>query len=306
MFREYPEEQTERELHVTVAEKVSLRILAWHPKGTPAPGDDRASILLLHGLASTAATWEPVAQGLADAGHDVYAPDFRGHGLSDKPDDGYDLATYVTDTLKLVERLGLERPVLVGHSLGAFVILEAFARNPALGRLVRGVVLVEGALVGASIQFASRDECLARTALPPVTGTPGPRLEAYLRHGHPDWSEQRIRGTMAGLEVLPDGTVEWWLTPTRREALAVSMWEQDSAALQPAIDVPALWVVADTGEADWTEAKRAALTTIAGMPSARVTWLVADHDVQAQRPDELAAAINEWLGDGVGDILPKG
>jgi pimeloyl-ACP methyl ester carboxylesterase len=84
------------------------------------------------------------------------------------------------------------------------------------------------------------------------------------------------------------------------------MWEQDSSALQPAIDVPALWVVADTGEADWTAAKRAALTTIAGMPSARVTWLVADHDVQAQRPDELAAAINEWLGDGVGGILPKG
>jgi pimeloyl-ACP methyl ester carboxylesterase len=305
MIREYPETRTQPELRVTVAEKVSLRVLAWHPKGTPAPGDDRASILLLHGLASTAETWEPVAQRLAEAGHDVYAPDFRGHGLSDKPDDGYDLATYVTDALKLVEGLGLERPVLVGHSLGAFVILEAFARNPALGLLVRGVVLVEGALVGASIQFASRDECLTRTALPPVTGTPGPRLEAYLRHSHPDWSEQRIRDTMAGLEVLPDGTVEWWLTPTRREALAGSMWEQHSAALQQAVDVPALWVVADTGEADWTEAKRAALTTIAGMPSARVTWLVADHDVHAHRPDELAAAINEWLGDGVGGILPK-
>jgi pimeloyl-ACP methyl ester carboxylesterase len=306
MIREYPETLTQPELRVAVAETVSLRVLAWHPKGTPAPGDGRTSILLLHGLASTAETWEPVAQRLAEAGHNVYAPDFRGHGLSDKPDDGYDLATYVVDTLKLVERLGLERPVLVGHSLGAFVILEAFARNPALHRLVRGVVMVEGALVGASVQFASRDECLARTALPPVTGTPGPRLEAYLRHSHPDWSEQRIRGTMAGLDVLQDGTVEWRLTPTRREALALSMWEQHAAALQPLVDVPALWVVADTGEADWTEAKRAALTTIAGMPSARVIWLAADHDVHAHRPDELAAAIDEWLGDGVGGILPKG
>ena len=56
---------------------------------------DAAPILLLHGLASSARSWEPVAKRLAAAGHHVVAADFRGHGLSDKPDDGYDLATVI-------------------------------------------------------------------------------------------------------------------------------------------------------------------------------------------------------------------
>ena len=126
---------------------------------------DAAPILLLHGLASSARSWEPVAKRLAAAGHHVVAADFRGHGLSDKPDDGYDLATFASDLVSLMGALKLDRPVLVGHSLGAFVILEAFARNADLGRLVRGVVLVEGGLWqhrGLGRRFrGSRGACFA-------------------------------------------------------------------------------------------------------------------------------------------------
>ncbi len=300
MSRVYPETQSPRELLVAVAGSLSLRVLYW-ASGDPSAtsGVARAPFLLLHGIASTAEVWAPVAERLAASGHRVYAADFRGHGQSDKPDGGYDLATYASDVAKLIEGLGLERPVLVGHSLGACVILEAFARRPEMGGLVRGVVMVEGALVDASVQFATLEACLARVALPPVTGTPAPRLEAYLRHSNPDWPDSRLRSTMAGLEVLPDGTVEWWLTPARREALARALWDQHSAGLLPAVDVPALWIVADTGEESWTEAKRRAALPIAAlpgaaMPGATVDWLTADHDVHAHRPDDVAASILAW------------
>src|ERR1035437_4620068 len=160
----------------------SFHVLAWRPaRSTLKSEADAAPFLLLHGLASTARSWEPVARRLAAAGHRVFAADLRGHGLSDKPDDGYDLANFASDLSSLIEALELDRPVLVGHSLGAFVILEAFARHPELGGLVRGVVLVEGGLVEASTQFATLDECLARLAMPPVAGTPAPRLESYFR-----------------------------------------------------------------------------------------------------------------------------
>ena len=295
MSRAYPETQSPREIRVAVAGSVSLRVLSWAAGETPATsGVARAPMLLLHGIASTAGVWAPVAERLAASGHRVCAADFRGHGLSDKPDGGYDLATYAADVANLIEGLELQRPVLVGHSLGACVILDALARNPGLDRLVSGVALVEGALVDASVQFATLEACLARVALPPVTGTPAPRLEAYFRHSHPDWPDSRVRSTMACLEVLPDGTVEWWLTPARREALARALWEQHSAALLPAVDVPALWIVADTGEESWTEAKRRAAMPVAAMPGATVDWLAADHDVHAHRPDEVAASILAW------------
>ena len=60
-------------------------------KAFVAPEGDATPFLLVHGLASTARTWELVMPLLADAGHPVAAIDQRGHGLSDKPDDDYGL-----------------------------------------------------------------------------------------------------------------------------------------------------------------------------------------------------------------------
>jgi len=278
----------------------SFHVLAWPAaKSTPKSAADAAPFLLLHGLASTARSWEPVARRLAAAGHRVFAADFRGHGLSDKTDDGYDLATFASDLTSLIEVLELDRPVLVGHSLGAFVMLEAFARYAELGGLVRGVVLVEGGLVEASTQFATLDEMLTRVTLPPVAGTPASRLEGYFRHTYPDWSDERVAGMMAGLEVRPDSTVEWWLSPARLQALASSMWEQDVEALCSTLAAPALWIVADTGDVAWTEAKQVAAGTVSRcLPRSRVEWLVADHDVHAHRPDEVAALILLSTEDG--------
>ena len=278
----------------------SFHVLAWPAaKSTRKSAADAAPFLLLHGLASTARSWEPVAQRLAAAGHRVLAADFRGHGLSDKPDDGYDLATFASDLTSLIEALELDRPVLVGHSLGAFVMLEAFARYAELGGLVRGVVLVEGGLVEASTQFTTLDEMLTRVTLPPVAGTPASRLEGYFRHTYPDWSDERVAGMMAGLEVRADGTVEWWLSPARLQALANSMWEQDVEALCSTLAAPALWIVADTGDAAWTEAKQVAAGLVSRcLPRSRVEWLVADHDVHAHRPDEVAALILLSTEDG--------
>ncbi len=272
-----------------------LHVLAW--PAAPGGAENAAPMVLLHGLASNALIWEPVASRLAAAGHTVFAADFRGHGLSDKPDDGYDMATFAADLAGLVEALELDRPVVVGHSLGAFAIVEALARRPDFARRVRGVVLVEGALVDASVQFASLEACLAAVALPPVTGVPAPRLEGYFRHTYPDWSEARIAATMANLEVRADGIVAGWrLGPARVEMLARSMWEWHVVPLLPVVAAPALWIVADTGDAAWTAAKRGAAGDVAAaVPQAQIRWLGAEHDVHAHRPEEVAALILDFL-----------
>ena len=64
---------------------VHLHAHRWDGTGRP--------FVLVHGLASNARLWDGVAARLADAGHRVVAVDLRGHGRSDKPDDGYDIAT---------------------------------------------------------------------------------------------------------------------------------------------------------------------------------------------------------------------
>jgi pimeloyl-ACP methyl ester carboxylesterase len=62
--------------------------------------------------------------------------DARGHGYSDKPDGPYDLATHVADLVGLIRALGLEKPVLMGHSMGGGTVALAAATHPDLARAV--------------------------------------------------------------------------------------------------------------------------------------------------------------------------
>src|SRR6266487_4082351 len=87
--------------------------LSWGAEHTGRP-----SILLLHGITSSALSWVRVGPALADR-YRVYALDMRGHGDSIKPARGsYSLRHTADDALAFIEALGLERPVLIGHSWG--------------------------------------------------------------------------------------------------------------------------------------------------------------------------------------------
>jgi len=277
-----------RESRAAVGDGVSVAMYAWGPTR-----DQRAApIVLLHGLASSARSWDGVADRLAAGGHSVHAVDFRGHGSSDRPEDGYDLATYASDLAAAIDalgRAGLKRPLLVGHSLGAMVILEAVARQPELGR---GVVLVEGGLVDASVQYAALEECLAKLKLPPVGGMPAARVEGFLRASNPGWSPERLAAAMAAFDVCGDATVEWRLTPPHFESLIRSMWDQHAPRLWPAVRVPMLVIAADTGDAVWTAQKREAAAAAALLaPAVRVEWLIGEHAIHEAQVEAVASLL---------------
>src|SRR5947209_19471866 len=74
------------------------------------------SVVLLHGITSSAQSWVRVGPGLADR-YRVYALDMRGHGESIKPSRGaYSLRHTADDAVAFIEALGLERPALIGTS----------------------------------------------------------------------------------------------------------------------------------------------------------------------------------------------
>ena len=93
------------------------------------------SIILLHGLASNCHIWDMVAPILAKD-NAVVALDQRGHGVSAKPDDGYDFATVSNDLLDLIRARNMERPIVVGHSWGADVALEFAAAYPEIQKAI--------------------------------------------------------------------------------------------------------------------------------------------------------------------------
>src|ERR1700712_3590724 len=91
-------------------------------------------IVLLHGVCMNQGFFAHNIAPLAEQ-HRVVAVDFRGHGGSPPAADGHTLAQYARDVRALLELLELERPVVVGWSMGALVIWEyltQFAGDPAL------------------------------------------------------------------------------------------------------------------------------------------------------------------------------
>ncbi len=90
--------------------------------------------VLLHGLFASAANWREVAAALA-ATHRVYSVDLRNHGRSPHRADMSYLAM-ADDVLRLIERAGLQRPAVVGHSMGGKVAMTLALTAPwAVGRL---------------------------------------------------------------------------------------------------------------------------------------------------------------------------
>ena len=106
-------------------------------------GGDGIPLVLLPGITSPAVTMDFVARRLTDLVRPI-VPDIRGRGLSDDGD-SYSLEAYAEDTEALVSGLGLDRPVLAGHSMGARIAAVTAVRGKAA---LRGTVLVDPPMSG--------------------------------------------------------------------------------------------------------------------------------------------------------------
>jgi 2-(acetamidomethylene)succinate hydrolase len=96
-------------------------------------------MLFFHGITSNSAVFAPLMARLWDR-FTTIAVDQRGHGLSDKPDSGYEANDYADDIAHLIRTLDRGPAILVGHSLGARNSVTAAARYP---NLVRSVVAID-------------------------------------------------------------------------------------------------------------------------------------------------------------------
>jgi pimeloyl-ACP methyl ester carboxylesterase len=95
-----------------------------------------AAVLLLHGWGGSLESWGPVFDDLRRA-HTVCAFDLPGFGASTRPAEAWGSADYAQLTLRLMDRLGLRRPHLLGHSFGGQVSIRLAAAHPQrVGKLI--------------------------------------------------------------------------------------------------------------------------------------------------------------------------
>ncbi|MGW4809148.1 alpha/beta fold hydrolase [Kitasatospora sp. NPDC004272] len=262
------------EPRTVVRADVELHCRDWagDPAGRP--------VLLLHGLAGHAGEWDALAGALAP-GHRVVAVDQRGHGRSTRRPASVGREAYVADALAVADRLGLERPLLVGQSLGGHTALLAAAAHPdrfgalvlveaAAGRAEDAPEQIGGLLRNWPLPFPDRAAAVGFFG-------GGPAGEA--------WAD--------GLEQRPDG---WWprfdtevMVDSMAPLAARDHWD-DWAALT----CPTLLVLGRRGIIPPAETDR----MLSLRPEVRaVSLLAAGHDVHLDQPAELHRLIAELLRD---------
>lgn len=106
-------------------EKVTVNgiTLAYEDRGQ---GD---TVVLLHGYCGSSAYWEIVSPLLAQS-YRVIVPDLRGHGGTDAPIGACSIDQMADDIAELLEKLGIEKYTLLGHSMGGYVALSIAERFP--------------------------------------------------------------------------------------------------------------------------------------------------------------------------------
>ena len=263
-------------------------------------------VVLLHGLASTRHIWDLVAPILA-ADFSVVAVDQRGHGESDKPDGGYDFATVAEDLHGFVEALGLEHPVVVGHSWGGNVALEYGVAHPGVPR---GLCFVDGGTIEVSARPGMTLERAKRDMAPPVfTGVTVDEMRERARAWRPELPPtpeiEEIR--LSNFEVLQDNTVCAKLSRENHMRVIEAFWEHKPSLLYSQVECPVLLMPARQTNADPERARRFRREETIALAEERLrrsstVWLEDSiHDVPLQRPGLVADVIRGHIRSGFFD-----
>ena len=190
--------------------------------------EQKPPLLMLHGIYDRAEVWIPVADNLAQD-YWLIMPDLRGHHQSDWPDEGYQLSDYAADATGLLDALEIDKPAVLGHSLGARITMHLAGEHPDR---VRAVVLEDppsersedtrtwlGALLSAK-RGTPEQTYIAVAGMHPDRDEEDWRREA-------DWLRATADGPFLALSDVPEGDFPSFVTAIDRIACPILLMQAD-------------------------------------------------------------------------------
>ena len=282
-------------VRVGTADAPDGSVLHWR-----ADGEGPIALVACNGVGVSTFFWRRLAQHFAPT-HTFVSWDYRGHGQSPVPSSPDDLtvALCARDLWTVVTRAGFERAVLLGHSMGAQVILEAYRQYPgrtqALIPMLGAAGKVFSSFLGVSklapllrllIEVGAANAELAQEALHRVVKLPGV-WEAVRALGivHPDLCPRE--------EFEPYFEHLSQLDLRGYFALARDLLSHDADDLLPQIDVPVLVVA---GERDLFTPLVRSKEMAERIPRAELLVLrEASHAAMVEQPELVALTIEKFL-----------
>ncbi|MCL5611101.1 MAG: alpha/beta hydrolase [Chloroflexi bacterium] len=223
-----------------------------------------APVIMVHGLAASLHDWDFLLPELAQAGYAGYALDLLGHGDSPKPDSrSYQMDWLSAHFEKWLDSLNLTQPaILIGHSLGGYLVLEYVRRFSAR---TRGLILVDPFYALSQLPHALR----LMYRHPILSGLVAGRTPEWLFRIIVDFTSMSMGHSSGALHALPEEIrAQTALDYTRTAAGVYNLPNTglDFTPYLPSISVPTLVV---WGEQDQTLEASSFSNLVAAMPNAR-------------------------------------
>ena len=238
------------------------------------------SVLLLHGVGSSADTWWRVEEDLTDLGWETLALDLPGHGDRPFPATGLITMADLADDV-WTQLAGRRFDLVVGHSLGAVVALDLARVHPKLAGRV--VVVDPPALDGALTVDDVADGLVAEAQR--AHDDPA-QAQAELAAQNPRWSRADVEGVVGNRLRLDAEAVP--------QFLRAQSW--DLVAAVTGCPVPLGLVVADDAGSILLEPARSRV--LAALPPERVVLVRAGHGIHRDRPALFLQALLRLARDG--------
>jgi pimeloyl-ACP methyl ester carboxylesterase len=254
--------------------------------GTPG----RAPVLIVHGLSYFSYDWIDAGSQMADD-REVVAIDMRGFGASDwSPTRDYKLETLSNDVVAVLDALGWDKAVLMGHSFGGRVALATAGWKP---ERVAGLVLVDFApdiaapgrrytaqrIGGQPDVFASVDEAMIYDHEDPADARRRARWEAFLKKTDQGYALKR----------------DLHYRDNFKRALETGQSSPVPAFLWPMLTTMSMPTLVIRGSSS-NMFEAATLDKVKELnPRAMAIELAGSHDLAGDNPDGLAQAVNEFL-----------
>lgn len=250
-------------------------------------GGDKPPLVLAHGVTDDGLCWSPLAR-LLEGERDVIMVDARGHGRSSAPEGGYDPLTQGRDLTGVIAALGLKKPPVLGHSMGAATTLGLASQFPE----VPGAILLEDPPAWW-IPQPNEDEALSERAA---------GMMAWIQSLRTKTREELIAGERVNSPTWSDDELGPWADSKLRVNPVVGRIFQDRfvsrlgwpEALR-AVTCPALLITADPERGSIVTPEGADLLR-AAIPQLQVVRLSgAGHNIHREQFEGYVAAVKSFL-----------